>query len=200
MSYFETITDASKSHAKRQAEQNINEIRRIPAASSWSTAELYAARLLVRTAKQDGRCDHVLPALREHFDETVRNHARTRELLRGPAHLDGMTETELVHLYGEGSGTSWSALVTFGDVVEQSHEGGDQDDSSKRPHSSDSEASFVARTQGKRVRTQREREGFVDSSFMQVGSSSLVARPAPRGPVLPTSRRPTTSPNKPRCR
>ncbi|KAK3943903.1 hypothetical protein QBC46DRAFT_337951 [Diplogelasinospora grovesii] len=120
MRYFETITNTSIFNMKRRASlQDINNITNLPAGSDWSTEQLFAARVLVRTARPDDRCNHVLPALREHFDETARDHAGICELLKGPNQAGyTLTETELVHLYGPSLGPVWAALARFGNVVD----------------------------------------------------------------------------------
>jgi hypothetical protein len=191
MHYFETITNTAIFGRERLAgSKDINEIDELPAGSKWSTAQLFAARVLIRTARPDSRCNHILPALREYFDETAHNQPRIRELLEGPGQPGyKLTETELVHLYGESLGPFWAALARFGSIEQTEPEGEAMgmdvdeqgDDSLKRPHSSESELSSQAPTQSKRVRMEPKRLDFVDSSSMRVGSSSPTAPSASQG-------------------
>jgi hypothetical protein len=201
MLYFETIIDASVFSARRPPSvKDINEMRKIPAGSKWSTDELFAARLLVRASRADSERGHVLPALREHLDgaATARRQPQIRALLEVPDQSDhhrSLTETELVHLHGASLGSFWAALARFGDVEgldieidgEDHGEGHGQEDGEdddiametigegeKRPYSSGSDisASALPVAQTKRVRTERVRQDFASSTTMQVGSSS----------------------------
>lgn len=73
MPYFDTVTDRSVlSRWPLPPSQHINKAAALPAASSWSTGQLRAARLVVRsaTSRSQGEPDHVLPDLREQYSVT----------------------------------------------------------------------------------------------------------------------------------
>ncbi len=180
MPYFDTVTDRSVlSRWPLPPSKHINKAATLPAASSWSTDQLRAARLVVRsaTARSESEPNHILPDLREHFGEaeTACSQPLIRSLLQGPseASLSGtLTETELVHQYGASLASFWDALAQFGDVEGLDVEGGDldgdADEGDKRPYSPRSD-SFLPH---KRTRTQVVNPVYDNSSTMRVGSSS----------------------------
>ncbi|KAK3352639.1 hypothetical protein B0T25DRAFT_580523 [Lasiosphaeria hispida] len=103
--YFDTITDASAFKKYR------------PPGSKWSDGELFAARLVVRSATARPDINHLLPNLRDHFAEaaTACDQKRIRELLKpADASYGTLTDTELVHLHGASLGSFWAALAQFG--------------------------------------------------------------------------------------
>lgn len=111
MSYFEAISDMPAFEARRTAEANskdINKWKEIP------TAELYAARLLVR---KDAESTHMLPALQNESDKAkeARNQEQIQKLLKGPDEPWNrtLTRTELLHLYGENLWHMWLLLAHF---------------------------------------------------------------------------------------
>ena len=180
MPYFDTVTDRSVlSRWPLPPSEHINKVATLPAASSWSTDQLRAARLVVRsaTARSESEPGHVLPDLREHFGEAevACSQPLIQGLLEGPseANLDGtLTETEFVHQYGASLASFWAALAQFGDVEGLDIEGGDlnqdADEDDKRPYSPGSDSSQPY----KRVRTQVVNPVYRNSTTMRVGSSS----------------------------
>lgn len=101
MPYFDTVTGRSVlSRWPLPPSEHINKAATLPAASSWSTDQLRAARLVVRsaTSRSEREPDHVLPDLREHFGEaeTVCSQPLIRGLLEGPseASLDRHTNRD----------------------------------------------------------------------------------------------------------
>lgn len=116
MSYFETITHVTAFKARRTAVANsrdINKWKEIPPGDKWSTAELDAARLIVRKITEPS---HMLPALRNHANKAkeVRSQKQIQELVKGPHRpWKILTRTELVHLYGDGPGYLWVLLSRF---------------------------------------------------------------------------------------
>lgn len=168
MPYCNTVTDRSVwSRWPLPRSKHINKVTTLPPASSWSTGQLRAARLVVRsaTARSKSEPDHILPDLREHFGEaeTARSQPLIQTLLQGPSEdsLNGaLTETELVHQYGASLASFWAALAQFGDVENLNVEGGssgeDTDEGNKRPYSPESD-SFQPH---KRVRTQVMNPGY----------------------------------------
>lgn len=102
MSYFETISDMPAFEARRTAEANSKDIKKwkeIPTGDTWSTAELYAARLLVR---KDAESTHMLPALQNESDKAkeARNQEQIQKLLKG------LDEPWTGHLPGPSCSTS----------------------------------------------------------------------------------------------
>ncbi|KXX74685.1 hypothetical protein MMYC01_209255 [Madurella mycetomatis] len=118
MLYFNSITNISAFNAKYSSSRRINELREIPAASSWSTKQLVSARLIIRTARPNKKCGHMLPALRKYFDQGIHNNQQIRELMKGPdfAEDHALTKIEFLHKYGASLGPIWASLVKFGDV------------------------------------------------------------------------------------
>ncbi|EAQ85624.1 predicted protein [Chaetomium globosum CBS 148.51] len=149
MPYFDTVTDRSVlSWWPLPPSEHINKVATLPAASSWSTDRLRAARLVVRSA-------------------TARSERPQRGNLNGT-----LTETEFVHQYGASLASFWAALAQFGDVQGLDIEGGDlnedADEDDKRPYSPGSDSSHPH----KRVRTQVVNPVYRNSTTMRVGSSS----------------------------
>lgn len=192
MPYFDSITNTSAFKAKYSLWSPINEFTEVRAASHWSAHELAGARLIIRTARPES---HMLPALREYFDEDVHSQPQIREFLDGPSRVDDhtLTETEFVHRYGSALGPFWAALVKFGDVpVDSANDDddvmsieGDESNIQKRPHSSGSEdsASILPVIPTKRVRKETHHPGFVSSQSMKVASSSPTRSPEQRSQV-----------------
>ncbi len=187
--YFDTITDASAFKKNRPpGTTSLNEIQKLPAGSKWSDDELFAARLVVRSATARSEVNHLLPDLRDHFAEaaTACNQTRIRELLKPADASHGtLTETELVHLHGASLGSFWAALAQFGHLegreVEAKDDGVDEVEDEdvdmcigagegggrRRPYSPGSNPS----PSHKRSRKQRDFSDYDDSSKMRVGSS-----------------------------
>ncbi|KAK0624373.1 hypothetical protein B0T14DRAFT_565650 [Immersiella caudata] len=188
--YFDTITDASAFKRHRPpGTTSLNEIQKLPAGSKWSDDELFAARLVVRSATARPDINHLLPDLRDHFAEaaTACDQTRIRELLKPADASHGtLTDTELVHLYGASLGSFWAALAQFGhleereveaknDGVDKSEDNDDVDmymgtgegEGKRRPYSPGSNPS----PSHKRFRKQRDFPNYDDSSKMRVGSS-----------------------------
>ncbi|KXX77239.1 hypothetical protein MMYC01_205766 [Madurella mycetomatis] len=144
MPYFDSITSTSAYEAKYSSSLPINEYQQIPAASRWSTDELAGARVVIRAARQDKRCNHMLPALREYLNEEIHSQQQIRELLEGPnlAEYHTLTKSELVHQYGPSLGTCWAALGKFDDIFvgmindkdEIASIEGDESNAQKRPY------------------------------------------------------------------
>ena len=168
---------------------SLNEIQKLPPSSKWSDDELFAARLVVRSATARPDINHLLPDLRDHFAEaaTAYDQTRIRELLK-PADVSHgiLTDTQLVHLYGASLGSFWAALAQFGNPegreVEAKNDGVDkaEDDDDvdmymvagegggrRRPYSPGSNPS----PSRKRFRKQTDFPDYNDSSKMRVGSS-----------------------------
>jgi hypothetical protein len=187
--YFDTITDASafKKH-RPPGTTSLNEIQKLPAGSKWSDDELFAARLVVRSATARSEINHLLPDLRDHFAEaaTACDQTRIRELLKPTDASHGaLTETELVHLHGVSLGSFWAALAQFGHLegygVEAKDDGVDEAEDDdlgmymgagegggrRRPYSPGSNPS----PSHKRFRKQRDFPDYNDSSKIRVGSS-----------------------------
>jgi hypothetical protein len=122
MYYFEVVTDASVYSTKRPpAVENLNVMTNIGSGSKWAVNELFAARVVIRTARPDRQFGHLLPILRNHSDRVLaaRRQPSIQALLGVPEQLgqhQSMTETELVHLYGASLGSFWATLARFGDV------------------------------------------------------------------------------------
>lgn len=187
--YFDTITDASafKKH-RPPGTTSLNEIQKLPAGSKWSDDELFAARLVVRSATARLEINHLLPDLRDHFAEaaTACDQTRIRELLKpADASHGALTETELVHLHGASLGSFWAALAQFGhpeghevEARDDGVDGAGDDDvdmymgageggGRRRPYSPGSNPS----PSHKRFRKQRDFPDYDDSSKIRVGSS-----------------------------
>ena len=191
INYFDAITDASVFRKNRQGAENINKIENLPAGSKCSAPQLFAARLMIRSATVRSG-NHLLPALRDHLGEAARacKEPLIKQLLEptGASH-SALTETELVHLHGQSLGSFWAALAQFGSVQELEFAAEDDDlvdgvdetededvdmdmdggegRGDKRPYSPGSNPS----PSHKRVRKHTDFSGFEDSSKMQVGSS-----------------------------
>jgi hypothetical protein len=190
---FDTITDVSafKKHCP-PGTTSLNEIQKLPAGSKWSDEELFAARLVIRSATARSDINHLLPDLRDHFAEaaTACDQTRIRELLKPADTNHGtLTETELVHLHDASLGSFWAALAQFGHLegceVEAKGDGVDEDESDgvdeaedgnvdmgegggrRRPYSPGSNPS----PSHKRFRKQRDFPDYDDSSKMRIGSS-----------------------------
>lgn len=187
--YFDTITDASAFEKHRPpGTASLNKIQKLHPGSKWSDDELFAARLVVRSATARPEINHLLPDLRDHFTEaaTACDQTRIRELLKpANANHSTLTETEFVHLYGASLGSFWAALNQFGHLEEREAEAkNDRVDEAK----DDSEDMYMGAGEGghrrrpyspgsnpspshKRVRKQRDFSDYDDSSKMRVGSS-----------------------------
>jgi hypothetical protein len=194
MYYFEVVTDASVYSTKRPpAVENLNVMTNIGSGSKWAVNELFAARVVIRTARPDRQFGHLLPILRNHSDRVLaaRRQPSIQALLGVPEQLgqhQSMTETELVHLYGASLGSFWATLARFGDVdgldidVDSGDDGDDGEgdcmnmgvgEGEKRPYSSSSDRSVSALPiRSKRVRTAPDRTEFVDIIKTQIESSS----------------------------
>lgn len=154
--YFATITSESAFNNRAAAEggKTFRELGPTSAASSWDRKRLIACRV-VRRARQDT----ILPLLSEHAPTTKKTdlNIQIQGLLEGPSRLHWrLCEPQLVHIYGVSLGQIWAALGAFEPDVNE--EVGTSDQPS-----------------AKRVRRRTQQEGFVDSSTLNIGSSSPLS-------------------------
>ncbi|AEO62356.1 uncharacterized protein THITE_2040462 [Thermothielavioides terrestris NRRL 8126] len=185
--YFDTIKGVSAFKKKRpKNSKTLSELESLPAGSNWSTAELYAARLVVREDKN--KQSRLLPALAPYLDHAARDYSPLRRLVEGPGKLDPLApETELVHIHGDTLGHLWAALnklanasgvsdsavaVGVGDMPP------DVEDDEKRPYSPvPEEAAYPsANTRSKRRKRQTDAQELAPSSTTQSGTSSPSQR------------------------
>lgn len=161
--YFTYITSESIFEDQFQAE-SCKRFREIPSpsASNWSRTHLFACRV-VRRPKEEP----VLPVLDE-FAPALSNSTdlgdQMAKYLAGPdpSHR-WLAESQLVRIYGVSLGQVWASLAAF----DAPASGGGADSGS------DSDADDGL-PRAKRVRRQTNRDGFVDSSKMNVDSSSPI--------------------------
>jgi hypothetical protein len=122
MNYFETVTSPGIYSARRPGDVRDLNVMQILAGSQWKIRHLFAARVLVRKPGVSSSKDHhLLPLLRQHFDQvvTARDEPRIQKIVNVPKWLgqhQGMSETELIHLYGTSLGSFWAALAQFDDL------------------------------------------------------------------------------------
>jgi hypothetical protein len=167
--YFKIITSESYFKDRYIAEQakSFSELRSA-AASEWGREYLFACRVIRRESQRN-----ILPVLSRfilpsgtQFSNEITN------FLEGPsqAHL-GLSEHRLVRNYGPSLGQVWAAMAMFTGPPDRRK----ADTVSSGDSDSDSESDSDDGGRTKRVRRNTLQEDYVDSSMLQVGSSSPLA-------------------------
>ncbi|KAK3290151.1 uncharacterized protein B0H64DRAFT_453110 [Chaetomium fimeti] len=138
MDYFNEIANVGVYSRKRPlGVLDLNVMMEINPGSKWAEDELFAARVVIRTARSDRQFGHILPILRRHSTLVLaaREQPGIQALLKVPDLLDRhreMNEIQFGHCYGTSLGSFWDALAKFGDVEDTDvdvdiNDGGDDD-------------------------------------------------------------------------
>ncbi|KAJ5406102.1 hypothetical protein N7465_007386 [Penicillium sp. CMV-2018d] len=174
--YFSSITSESAFRARFQSD-NGRAFSKLPtvAASHWDRSHLLACRVIRRESRRN-----VLPILSQHIYPSDVQDSTADEIkafLRGPE-PEFMTESEHYLVRGSNSGISlgqiWAAMATF--KGSQDRRRRDLSDNPEKEYGESDgridERDGEAEPRPKRARGYTSQEDYVNSSTMQVGSSS----------------------------
>ncbi|KAL5350921.1 hypothetical protein ACLOAV_004494 [Pseudogymnoascus australis] len=161
--YFSTITSEATFRARFVAEEGktFSELDDV-AASDWGREHLFACRVVRREVQ-----NNILPALSNHaFPGDAQTSREIVDLLDGPRveHM-GQSEYFLVRNYGVSLGNIWAAMAMY-----KGHQ--DRRRTDATGSSEDETDSEEEESRPKRIRRNTIPENFVDSSMIQIGSSS----------------------------
>ncbi|KAK3377677.1 hypothetical protein B0H63DRAFT_477693 [Podospora didyma] len=186
-SYFETITSKSalRRHTHKYPPLYRRNQRDLPAASGWSTRELFASRVVVSHVR-GGVLKYRAPSSSAFLEPLLRLPSAELSKIIAPLPPGGeeLTETELVHRLGGTAGMFWAALHCFTRAQSVQPVDADADDlempdvdntAGIGAHGGSHLPSLVSPLPQRNRRQTQRHPDYVDSSNIQITSSS----PAP---------------------